>query len=366
MLVWLSLAPLWAQPLEQKTTLDLGDFQAQAEFTLPAQGDNLPIVVLVHGSGPSDMDASTYSYWGGKPKFHSAVFAQMAEELPKRGVAVLRYHKHYVSGTQRVDTTSYSEKLTLQRLVEDVKVAMKTARAHPRTGPVFVLGLSEGSAVAMEAALTTKCAGFIGVGSVLLDWRQGVTKQIRDLGIPYLKRFATDNRLSMNELTEAVLGDGTPVEKAMASYLAEPTGAWTWRFRSLFDADQDGAVHLRDEVEPKIEEFLDGEFSETGYFRMFRTGHALPTVAQQKERILARALPVLLLHGEYDANCPADAVREMGEQLNRPLHKVIIYPQCGHTLGIAKSRADDHYRPMETSAISDLADWIWGVLRVRS
>ena len=46
----------------------------------------IPALVLVHGSGPNDMDESI-----GKNK----TFRDIAGYLPSKGIAVLRYHKRF-------------------------------------------------------------------------------------------------------------------------------------------------------------------------------------------------------------------------------------------------------------------------------
>ncbi|AGN02314.1 hypothetical protein L593_11855 [Salinarchaeum sp. Harcht-Bsk1] len=65
-------------------TLEPGGCQLGATVTTPADAEQAPGVVLVHGSGPSDRDLTVGA---NKP------YRDLAEGLASRGVAVLRYEK---------------------------------------------------------------------------------------------------------------------------------------------------------------------------------------------------------------------------------------------------------------------------------
>lgn len=352
-----------AQTLTESHVLDFGDFQAKAVLTRPESQNRVPAVVLVHGSGPEDMDASITTYWGGQAKFHSAIFKQIAEHLPTQGVAVLRYNKHYVSGPASIDYTAYQNKLTLERLVVDVGVAVEFLRQHSAIDPdqIYLLGASEGSAVATETALRLPhVAGLVCLGTVILDWREGVERQIRQQGIPYLRHYSQQGSLSLASLWAALRGPGGHVEKGMAAYLTSRANYKA--FDPIFDMNRDGILNIEDELVRRVEPFLDREFGPQGYFRMFERGKTLPTVGQQLQRLCDRPdLPILLLHGDNDANCPSESVRSFDAQLEsrgHPAHATIIYPRTGHALGPAQSRRDDLYRPMGERALDDLADWL--------
>lgn len=91
------------QIAREALTIDFGDFQSKAELTFPANGKGpFPTVILIPGSGPEDMNASVYAYSEASlqhPVLLSHIFRDIAEYLSARGVAVLRYNKHYVSGS---------------------------------------------------------------------------------------------------------------------------------------------------------------------------------------------------------------------------------------------------------------------------
>lgn len=69
---------------EKEITICSGNFQLPGTLTLPLAGSHFPIVVLVHGSGPSDRDET---FGPNKP------FRDIAHGLAAKGIAVLRYEK---------------------------------------------------------------------------------------------------------------------------------------------------------------------------------------------------------------------------------------------------------------------------------
>lgn len=128
----------------EDVTLETEDCLMDATVTLPADGgDDVPGVVLVHGSDPvgaADRDLSTV---GAKP------FRDLAEGLASRGVAVLRY-----------DRRSHAcppgpAEWTLDRVVvDDALVALDRLREVPAVDPgrVVVAGLSLGGMAAPRIA----------------------------------------------------------------------------------------------------------------------------------------------------------------------------------------------------------------------
>ena len=88
-------------------TIDFGDYQSAAELTYPASGEGpFPAVVLIPGSGPEDKDAHICAPGSTEPLSH--IFKDIGEFLPQRGIAVLRYDKHYVTGPCQADEEKFS------------------------------------------------------------------------------------------------------------------------------------------------------------------------------------------------------------------------------------------------------------------
>ena len=123
-------------------------------LTLPDGEGPFPAVVLVHGSGPHDMDETLAD---NKP------FRDLAEGLAERGIAVYRYDKRtYVYGNEMASDFS----LTLYgETIEDAAGAVSLLAGCAEIDPdrIWVLGHSLGGQAlpAINDALESPAAGFI-------------------------------------------------------------------------------------------------------------------------------------------------------------------------------------------------------------
>ena len=104
-------------------------------LTLPAGDGPFPAIVLVHGSGPNDMDETIGNV---KP------FRDLAEGLAEKGVAVYRYDKRsYTYGTVLAD----NHQITLmEETVDDAAAAVQLLAQQEKIDPerIYVLGHSLG------------------------------------------------------------------------------------------------------------------------------------------------------------------------------------------------------------------------------
>jgi len=110
-------------------------------LSLPRGDSLLPAVVLVHGSGPHDRDASIGP---NKP------FRDLAWGLASTGIAVLRYDKRTNAYAGRVP-----DSLTIEgEVITDALAALAALRSHPRidTTRIFLAGHSLGAMMAPAIA----------------------------------------------------------------------------------------------------------------------------------------------------------------------------------------------------------------------
>jgi fermentation-respiration switch protein FrsA (DUF1100 family) len=344
-------------------TIDLGDFQSPAELTLPAKATGrLPAVVLIHGSSPSDMDATLPDPYN-PGVILSTIFRDIADHLAERGYVVLRYNKHYVNDTGDIDPR-YFTRLTLPLLADDAERALDVARARPEVDPhqVFLYGWSEGSTVAAAvAARRPDVAGLILQGPVARSWRSLLRQQLTDVSIPYLRQFASDGAVTAETLTHAAQGSGGVVAKSVIQLVADQDALREGRsaINPLLDQNGDGAISIDAELIPALPAILDGAFGEGGFLRIYAPDAALPTVDQQASNLTK--LPILILQGEEDANVPAGDTMQLYDQLvnlgARDV-EVKVYPGLGHSLGPAASPFDDNARPIASAPLNDLARWL--------
>lgn len=117
------------------------DYELNGTLTLPRfmQG-NLPAVVLVHGSGPSDRDGTALSY---KP------FRDIAWGLAEQGIAVIRYDKRTLTYGEEIleegDTITAHEETVIDA-IRAAAVLKDDDRIN--SDNVFILGHSLGGALA--------------------------------------------------------------------------------------------------------------------------------------------------------------------------------------------------------------------------
>jgi pimeloyl-ACP methyl ester carboxylesterase len=116
-------------------------------LTLPKGPGPFPVALLIVGSGPHDRDETIF---GHKP------FLVLADDLTRRGIAVLRYDKRGAGGS-----TGRSPDVTTADFAVDARAAVAFLRTRTDIDPsrVGLIGHSEGGAIApMVAADDPKIA----------------------------------------------------------------------------------------------------------------------------------------------------------------------------------------------------------------
>ena len=126
---------------EEAVTIGEAPWQLPGMLSIPQSDAPVPAVVLVHGSGPNDMDETAYAV---KP------FRDLAAALAREGVAVLRYDKRtYTHGAAIAagDMTAFSVE---EETIQDAIAAGRLLRDDPRIDPerIFVVGHSLGAMLA--------------------------------------------------------------------------------------------------------------------------------------------------------------------------------------------------------------------------
>ncbi len=132
------------QFVEEEMVVGEAPWRLPATLTLPKAGESLPVLVLVHGSGPHDRDETIGP---NKP------FRDLAWGLATRGIAVLRYEKRTKAHAARLATLGT---ITVEEeVIADAVAALAVARAHERIdgNRVYLLGHSLGGMLAPEIAV---------------------------------------------------------------------------------------------------------------------------------------------------------------------------------------------------------------------
>lgn len=154
------LPPVWRRPAysrpdsfrECEVTVGEDEWKLGGTLLVPNGRAPFPAIVLVHGPGPNDRDETIYS---------NKVFADLAEGLASRGIAVLRYDKRTKVYGSKMSEMDYAVQ---QETVEDAVRAAALLRRRPEIHParVWVLGHSLGGYLAPRIAVQDgKLAGLI-------------------------------------------------------------------------------------------------------------------------------------------------------------------------------------------------------------
>lgn len=128
---------------EHEIEIGLAEEPLDGLLTLPNGIDQPPVVILVHGSGQSDMD-ETIGAVNNKP------FRDIAHGLATKGIASIRYNKRYY---QYAD--SIPENMTVyEEVLEDVYDAISFAQSSEKVDPnrIYILGHSFGGMLSPKIA----------------------------------------------------------------------------------------------------------------------------------------------------------------------------------------------------------------------
>lgn len=340
----------------QPLTFEFGDFQAAGQLDYPTGVEKAPVVILIPGSGPEDMDAAI----GLGPTPKSRIFLDISNYLTQRGFAVVRYNKRYVSGYNKVDYQSYFTKLDLNDMLSDADQVLRAAQADPRVDPsrVFVYGWSEGSTVAAALAAThPELAGVVFQAPVVQPWRDLFNDQVDRVGLPYLREFDVDGELGPEELKAATGGGGGLVATQSIGFVAPASSTGDFTVDPEFDTDHDGRLDVDQEFLPGIQRQFDRAFEPGGVFAIYAPDRALPSVLDQVPKLTQ---PVLVLQGANDANVPPSGSRTLDSALGASgkAHTLREYPGLGHSLGLTSTVLTDDFQPIDGGPLADLVSWL--------
>ncbi len=342
----------------QPLAINFGDFTTKAELTYPMAGGRRPSLILIPQLVPEDLDGILTGQAGRSPSTHN--FADIANYLSPRGIAVLRYNQHYVTSTRQIDGRDFTTKMDLPQMLRDAEKVLAAAQANPHVDPkrIFVYGWGEGSTVAAALAVRhSSLAGLVVQSGTALPWHQLLRDQVVGVGLPYLRRFAPDGRVTAATLRRAQLGGGGAVAQSIVIYFAAPKAiAGMPALNQDLDTNHDGAIDIASEFLPQLDREIDSFLSPGGIFHAYGPKRTLPTLNAQAFRL---SLPVLILQGENDSTVPASSARSLDKALPaKSKHVLRLYPGLGSTLGPAPSRIGDTLNPIARAPLNDLAAWL--------
>ncbi|MNO52916.1 Primary amine oxidase precursor [compost metagenome] len=301
--------------IEKEVTVGEGKYALPGTLTLPKGDGPFPAVVLIHGSGTHDRDASI---GGGKP------FRDLAVGLASQGIAVLRYDKITYEHTFKV---SAEPEFTLKReSVDDALLAVQLLQDTDAIDPaqIFVAGHSQGGFVMPMVVDNDKdhaIAGAVLLSAPSSKFTTALIEQQKEL---------------VNRVKHAGL-DSTPYEKQAAQWTA---------LASIVDDPKYTVDNIPD------------QFPLQPAYWWFEQKNYVPTDLAKKQ-----TLPLLILQGENDWQITMNQYK--GWQNALADHKNVefkSYPKVNHTLAAYNevSIGSEYYQPYNVSKeiIDDIAEWI--------
>ena len=298
--------------VEELLVVDAGSgFPLQGLLSLPAfTTDLIPAVVLVHGSGASDMDETV---WSVKP------FRDIAYALADVGIAVLRYDKRaFTYGEEHMFHDINAE------TVEDAVAALNLLLEDPRIDPakIYIIGHSLGGMIAPRIAAQVETAGVV----IMAGSLRSLAEIIYDQNMASLELMFADNAEAIDAAVAMVEAEMARYHEVMA-FAAEDVG----------------------------DELIFGTIS-AGYFWDM---HNAPAV----DYLHSSTYPVLVLQGaeDFQVYAEVDFLQYVALAEERQGITTILYPGLGHLFTESNSGdISDYAIPsvVDATVLQDIIDWI--------
>ena len=169
--------------ITEKVTVGEGtEYPLNGLLTLPDDlSKPVPAVVMVHGSGPSDMDGTVIKL---------TPFKDLAEGLAEKGIASIRYDKRTLAYARKLMAEVGKNITVKEETIEDAIFATEILKKDPRIdgGRIYILGHSMGAMLAPRI----DAEGADVKGYVLMA---GSPYRLEDIVLRQLKESRTRNGL---------------------------------------------------------------------------------------------------------------------------------------------------------------------------
>ncbi|MBP2001707.1 dienelactone hydrolase [Paenibacillus shirakamiensis] len=301
---------------EEEVQIGEGIFALPGTFTKPiGTSGAYPVIVLVHGSGPSDRDESI----GG-----AKIFKDLAAGLASQGIGVLRYDKITYEHTFKFAANPIAT--ILQETVNDALQAVRYVRNQPNVDKtkIYVAGHSQGGFAVPLIINADANEGNIR-GSIILSGPSGT----------FIDVMKEQNQELITRV-KSQGGDTTPYEKnatlinTVAQLLQDPR----------YSVDN-----------------LPTNFPLPSAYWWYALNNYKPTDLAKTQRV-----PLLILAGENDWQVPLDQFATWKKELaNRSDIEYKSYPKVNHLLaeydGVSTSAEYTQPSHVSESIINDIVAW---------
>jgi pimeloyl-ACP methyl ester carboxylesterase len=329
-----------------------GSFTSNAQLTFPAEGEGpWPTVILFAGSGPYDLDATTYGPTRNGQPVLVTNFRTLAGELGKAGIAVLRFNKRGVLGSGNYDNAQVQQ-ANVNQLIADADSVLATVTAQPEVNDeqIFLYGWSEGAIVAANVAANhPELAGLILQAPPNGGLDETLNYQQLEVALPYLREEVDQNgdgQLSRDELATIPSG---PVWYTSLFYIWAPDASPTNpAFQEGLDANGDELIDIDEELLPIMEERIPA---------IAEAYNAVAPSATVADTVAPLEMPILVLHGRQDGWVSFRNAETIAAAAPETV-TIIIYPNLGHALSPTRAPATDAFGPIAERPVENVVDWI--------
>ncbi len=304
-------------------------------------------VILVHGSGPNNMDVDLSSI--SLPKDTTNLFFKdIASTIRDKGFTTLRYDKRSYSAAELIkrkigyeESEEYIKFLNdpMQIFYDDLLIFIKYAKSLDPKQKIYILGHSQGTNLALFALNESQdvdgviLIGFYNEPLTTVSFEQIVYRSSR-----YFTSLDIDSNFNLDI-----------VELKQSPQLLRKMGT--------IDLDRNGELDLTEFNSANYLNYLFVDQFHNASIRNFEIKMGRPSDILKKIK-----KKVLFLHGEWDNQTPSYVVKAI-ETANNIVWKnsnlkFKYFAQRGHALDLRSSFDDVFYRKLDTPVLEDISNTI--------
>ena len=158
-------------------------------LTTPKEFKNIPVALIIAGSGPTDRNCNNQS-------MRCDAFKILAHQLADKNIASVRYDKRGIA--QSSAAGKKESELRFEDLIDDAKEWVNLIKQDKRFSKITVIGHSEGSLIGMKAAVNAdKYISISGPGKpaadILKEQLSNQSQEYKDVAYPILDEMVKGN-----------------------------------------------------------------------------------------------------------------------------------------------------------------------------
>jgi alpha-beta hydrolase superfamily lysophospholipase len=370
--------------------IDLGNgLETNARLNLPAVGDGpYPGVLLVPGSGTTDMNETTGSYTRIDNETGALVypparpFFDISQYLSERGFAVLQYDKRGFGANMTILDSNVWGNITVDHLIQDAQRALDVLTQQPEVDSdnVTLVGHSEGTTIVPRIAINNsdKVDNIVLMGTLAQNLREIGNYQIM-VPVIYAQEVLDHDHNGLISLQEA---SEDPVFRSLVGNLTlfltqniSSLNGTAKPMNSQYDKNNDTLISINDELKPRLIDQLKSLSVVTPGKKCNGLMVECPirinsqySLAPNLDVIgkVSSNISILIQQGENDSQTPiqqAFLLQQKLTELGHPDHSLITYPNLGHLFYPSSQWVTTIGGPMEHKVLEDLFEWISDPIR---